>query len=124
MTDERKQKIRIKLTDWAAISRPEFRRMAKAPGTPLHLRVFFAALGSANQLGHAELAPCELADILRRADGTAQPKQAVSRAVREAKTHGLLHPSSNARCLVLSPHMYDVGQGSLSCRTHGIRRAA
>ncbi len=122
MADERKPKI--KLNDWAAISRPEFRRMAKVPGTPLHLRVFFAALGSANQLGHAELAPCELADILRVEDGSAQSKQGVSRAVREAKARGLIHLTSNARCLVLLPHMYDVGQGSLSCRTHGIRRAA
>ncbi|MFI1013932.1 hypothetical protein [Streptomyces sp. NPDC020965] len=117
-------KPRIQLKEWAAISRPEFRRMATVPDWPLPLRAFFAALGRANQIGHAELGPGELANILRRKDGSEQTKQGVSRAVREAKVRRLLHASSTARCLVLPSHMYDIGQGSLFCREHGIRRAA
>ncbi|MFC8275197.1 hypothetical protein ACFUJR_22165 [Streptomyces sp. NPDC057271] len=114
----------IKLKEWAAISRPEYRRMARDTRFDLAFRVHFAALGKANQLGHAELASGELAAILTRKDGQPQPKQGVSRAIKSAKDLGLVSPSSDARCLVLPGHLYDTARGSLSCKVHGIHRAA
>ncbi|MFF9506321.1 hypothetical protein ACF1BU_02795 [Streptomyces sp. NPDC014724] len=83
----------IKLKEWAAISRPEYRRMARDTRFDLAFRVHFAALGKVNQLGHAELTSGELAAILTRMDGQPQPKQGVSRAIKSAKDLGLVGPS-------------------------------
>lgn len=98
--------------------------MAKDDAHPLPYRVYFAAMGRANRIGHAEFAEGELRQLLRRQDGTLRSESSVSNAIREAKGRGLVHRDSSARCLVLPPHHFQkAGKGSAICDVHGIRWA-
>lgn len=109
---------------WAGISQVEQRRMAKDDAHPLPYRLYFAALGRANRVGHAEFAEGELRHLLCRNDGTLRSESSISNAIREAKGRGLVHRDSGARCLVLpSHHFQKAGQGSGTCDVHGIRWA-
>ncbi len=98
--------------------------MAKDDAHPLTYRVYFAAMGRANRIGHAEFAEGELRHLLRRPDGTLRSESSISNAIREAKGKRLIHPDSGARCLVLpSHHFQKAGKGSAVCDAHGIRWA-
>jgi hypothetical protein len=109
-------------TPWGGISQTEQRRMAKDDVHPLPYRIYFAALGRANRIGHAEFSEGELRHILCRSDGTPRSESSVSNALRDAKARGLVHRDSGARCLVLpSHHFQKAGLGSGSCDVHGIR---
>lgn len=109
---------------WAALSQVEQRRMAKDDAHPLPYRVYFAALGRANRVGHAEFSEGELRHLLRRADGPPRSVGAISNAIADAKGKGLIHRDSGARCLVLpSHHFQKAGKGSGTCDVHGIRWA-
>ncbi|MGA5217330.1 hypothetical protein ACPCAE_14805 [Streptomyces cinereoruber] len=88
---------------------------------PLALRVYFAAVGWGNRLGHAEFAEGALASILG-AEGAPLTKQAVQKGVTAAKALGLVAGDSGARCLVLpQQHFQKSGAGSASCRVHALR---
>ncbi|MCZ2811258.1 hypothetical protein O2W15_07380 [Modestobacter sp. VKM Ac-2979] len=107
---------------WGGLSQVEQRRMAKDDAHPLPYRVYFAALGRANRVGHAEFSEGELRHLLRRADGTPRSEGVISNAIAEAKRKGLIHRDSGARCLVLSSqHFQKAGSGSSTCDVHGIR---
>jgi hypothetical protein len=98
--------------------------MAKDNAHPLLYRVYFAAMGRANRIGHAEFAEGELRHLLRSIDGTPRSEQSISNVIREAKVRGLIHRDSGARCLVLpSHHFQKAGLGSGTCDVHGIRWA-
>ncbi|MGY0234971.1 hypothetical protein [Longispora urticae] len=102
----------------------EFQRMARDERHELGTRVFFAALGWANRIGHAEFAPGGLGRLLVGKDGKPLGAQSLSNALARAKDRALIAPSSNARCLVLPPHQFQkAGIGTGSCRTHGLRVA-
>lgn len=108
---------------WVATSQLDCRRMAKDKNAdrPLWLRVYFAAVGWTNRIGHAPFAERELAKVLGVAD-TKYEAQSVQKAIRAAKRHGLIHADSGARCLVLPrAHCQKEGLGSGSCQFHGAR---
>jgi hypothetical protein len=105
---------------WGAVSQAEHRRMAKDQRHPLAYRVYFAALGFANRLGHAEFGERQLAAILAKG-GRPLSRQSVRDAVDRAKGVGLVHPDSGSRCLVLGAWQFQKdGQGSRSCAWHGV----
>jgi hypothetical protein len=106
---------------WGAVSQFDCRRRAKMQGSPLWFRVYFAAIGWANRIGHAEFAEGQLADILDR-EGSPYPGQDVQKAITAAKRHGLIQPESGARCLVLPGHHFQKdGKGTGSCKVHNVR---
>lgn len=111
---------------WGAISQLDCRAKSRNPLIkPLALRVYFAALGWGNQVGHAEFAEGALASILAGESGQVLTRQAVNKGVAAAKCMGLIGPESGARCLVLpSHHFQKSGLGSASCRVHSLRTAA
>jgi hypothetical protein len=100
---------------WAAVSQLDARAKARNKGTGvLAVRVYFAAVGWGNQIGHAEFASGDLAEIL----GTGA--QGVTKAIRAAKDAGLVDDLSSARCLVLSGwHFQKSGHGTGACAHHG-----
>lgn len=108
---------------WGALNQPHAQHLATQPTTgPLYLRLHFAALGWANVVGHAEFPSGHLAQLVRRADGTAPSAQQLGNAIARAVSRGLLDEQSSSRCLVPSPHLWDRagGTGTRSCRWHGI----
>ena len=107
---------------WAAVSQFDCRRKAKTDATgPLWLRVYFAAVGWTNRVGHAEFAKGALADVLG-VSGKPHAAQDVQKAIRAAKQHGLIGQESGARCLVLPRfHVQKEGLGTGSCQVHGLR---
>ncbi|MGW6922510.1 hypothetical protein ACWGA9_14745 [Streptomyces sp. NPDC054950] len=111
---------------YGAISQEDCRAKARNPLIkPLALRVYFAAVGWGNRLGHAEFAENSLASILAGENGQALTKQAVQKGIAAAKAMDLIGPDSGARCLVLpSHHFQKAGLGSASCRVHALRTAA
>jgi hypothetical protein len=110
---------------WGAVSQLDCRAKARDPRIrPLAFRVYFAAIGWGNRLGHAEFAEGALASILG-AEGTPLTKQAVQKGVTAAKALGLVAADSGARCLVLpQQHFQKNGAGSASCRVHALRTSA
>ena len=103
---------------WAALSQVELARLSKSTAPPAFVRVFLLALSRANRLGHAELAPGELARFLGNGEPILAPN--VSRAVRQAVEAGFLARESRARCLVLSSYLFQKeGLGSSTCKVHG-----
>lgn len=111
---------------WGAISQKDCRAKARDPLIkPLAVRVYFAALGWGNQVGHAEFAEGALASILAVANGQTLTRQAVQKGIASAKGMALIAPESGARCLVLPRHHFQKsGLGSGSCRVHALRTAA
>jgi hypothetical protein len=106
---------------WGAVSQFEHRRMAKDERHLLTYRVYFAALGYANRLGHAEFGQAQLATVLAK-KGRPLSRQGVQDAVDRAKSLGLVLPDSGSRCLVLGTWQFQKGgQGTRSCAWHGIR---
>jgi hypothetical protein len=103
---------------WAAVSQSEAKRLATVQEIrPLAIRVFLAALGHANRVGHAEFPDQEL----RRLLGVEHPAS-LSKAIATAKEWGLLHRTSQSRCIVLPRHFFQKeGQGTGSCRVHKVR---
>jgi hypothetical protein len=98
--------------------------MAKDGEHPLHYRVYFAALGWANRLGHAQFGEGALGRILSNEDGEPLPAPSVSNAIDRAKKKGLVTPDSGTRCLVLGAWRFQkAGLGSANCLTHGLRTA-
>lgn len=105
--------------NWGGIHQPEYRRLAKDEKTgPRYTRVHFAALGYANQIGHAEFGPGELAQVLDIGHGR-QADIAANKAVIQAKNAGLVAPESGLRCLVLPHYMFQTGKGTVECHWHG-----
>ncbi|MFD6640303.1 hypothetical protein ACFWDN_31305 [Micromonospora chalcea] len=106
--------------NFGAIHQPEYRRMARDENiNPRAFRVHFAALGYANQIGHAEFGPGELAQILGIGCGRPADK-ATDKAVAAAKQMGLILPASGIRCLVLPHSLFQTGKGTTYCRFHGV----
>lgn len=85
---------------------------------PRAFRVMFAALGYANQIGHAEFGPGELAQVLGIGHGRAADK-AADKAVAAAKSMGLVGPVAGLRCLVLPTTQFQKGKGTVVCHFHG-----
>lgn len=108
---------------WGAVNQAVDRLRAKDPRHPLVYRIGFAAIGWANNIGHSKLDGLTLAQIL--ADKGNEPsRQNINKAIRKAKELGLIDPESNARCLVVSPRVFQRGgRGSYSCDEHGISRS-
>lgn len=107
---------------WGAVGQAEALRLARDADTgPLHVRLFLAAIGRANTIGHAEFAPGELACLLPRGDGRTPHRTHLANAVRRAVSSGLLLAGSGSRCLLPSPGLWDRagGHGSRSCAWHG-----
>lgn len=112
--------------EWGAVSQVEARRLASDENIrPFALRVFFAALGESNRIGHACFATGGLAKLLFRADRETgeviEPSaQGVNRAIRSAKQMGLIKAESCARCLILPRHLWiKEGKGNAACSLHG-----
>lgn len=107
---------------WSAVSQLDCRRRAKDSNSgPSWVRVYFAAVGWTNRVGHAEFAQGELARVLG-VSGRPHAAQDVQKAIRAAKRYGLILPESGARCLVLArTHCQKEGLGGGSCRVHGVR---
>lgn len=107
---------------WGALSQAEALRLAGATSTgPLHVRVFFAAVGSANTIGHAPFASGELAELLTGPSGKPVHRTHLANAISRAVTAGLLLPGSGSRCLRPSPVLWDRagGHGTRTCAWHG-----
>jgi hypothetical protein len=97
--------------------------MAKDPGHTLMYRVHFAALGWANQIGHAEFAEKELNRVLGE-PGKPLTRQSLHGAISRAKRLGLVHLDSGNQCLVLGQWQFQKAwHGTKSCRVHSIRTA-
>ena len=87
-------------------------------GPPLWMRVYFAAVGWGNQIGHAEFAEGQLAKILGLS-GKKYASQDVSKAVTAAIKHGMVEKGSGVRCLILPGHHFQQGVGTTVCKWHG-----
>ena len=112
---------------WGALSQAEALRLAEDPDTgPLHVRVFFAAVGSANTIGHATFGAGQLATLLPRRDGAPPHRTHLANAIRRAVASGLLLPGSGTRCLLPAAELWDrtCGRGTRTCPWHGIGRNA
>lgn len=108
---------------WGAISQTAFRDLARDTGQTLHYRVWMAALGWANQVGHTDFKGERLAEILVGKGGVIPSKQSITNAIARAKKSGLIHDSSNALCLVLPSSMFQKqGVGTRHCDVHGISK--
>ncbi|MGW3626924.1 hypothetical protein [Streptomyces sp. NPDC000880] len=84
----------------------------------LAYRVHFAAIGWADQHGHAAFAPGRLAALLGK-DGKPLSDQGTRNAVARAKALDLVSPRSGAACLVLPPYVFQKGKGApVPCRLH------
>lgn len=89
-------------------------------GPPLWMRIYFAAVGWGNQLGHAEFSEGELAKVLGQS-GNKYASQNVYRAVQTAVRYGLVQDGSGVRCLILPGHHFQQGMGATVCRWHGAK---
>ena len=111
--------------EWGAYAQPAMTVWAKSPDvSPMAVRVLFAAMGRHDQTGHAAFRVRELADVLSAVDKrtgqlvTARP-DSVSKAVRSAKELGYIAEGSTARCLVLSPRVFQKASGRrATCGVH------
>ncbi|MEU2853446.1 hypothetical protein [Streptomyces syringium] len=107
--------------DFAAVSQEEYKRRARDPRFEYRHRIEYAAMGWANQIGHAEFPPGELNKIMADKDGVVPSKDALNHHVRRAKEWGMIEPQSNRRCLVLPEYRFQKGIGDATCDEHGIR---
>lgn len=118
----------IHFEEWGAIDQHTARRFARDPEIkPLYLRVMFAGIGWSNLVGHAEFAMGGLAMVLQSADPTTgeisiPSRSQVNAAIKRAKEMGLVHDSSDFRCLVTEAWWEKAGgKGGRTCAHHGIR---
>ena len=118
----------IAFDEWGAVDQHTARRFARDPEVkPLYLRVMFAGMGWSNLIGHAEFAMGGLAMVLQSADPTtgemSMPSRSqVNAAIKRAKEMGLVHESSDFRCLVTEAWWEKAGgKGGKTCAHHGIR---
>jgi hypothetical protein len=118
----------IAFEEWGAVDQHTARRFARDPEIkPLYLRVMFAGLGWSNLIGHAEFAMGGLAMVLQSADPTTgeisiPSRSQVNAAIKRAKEMGLVHDSSDFRCLVTEAWWEKAGgKGGRTCAHHGIR---
>ncbi len=96
--------------------------MAQDNRHQLAYRVYFAALGWANRIGHAQFGEGALGRILSDESGNPLAAPSVSNAIDRAKKRGLIGSESGTRCLVLGSWQFQkAGLGSGSCLTHGLR---
>ncbi|MBT2404346.1 MULTISPECIES: hypothetical protein [unclassified Streptomyces] len=109
--------------DFAAVSQEHYKERARNPRFDYRHRVEYAAMGWANQIGHAEFPPDELNKILAGKDGAVLSKDAVNNHVRRAKEWGLVKTESSRLCLVLPEHHFQKGIGDITCDVHGVRPA-
>ncbi|MGY1633804.1 hypothetical protein ACI784_19045 [Geodermatophilus sp. SYSU D01186] len=108
---------------WGGVSQREYQRMARDQRHTLTYRVYFAALGWANQIGHAEFAEKELNGLLGKG-GKPLSRQSLRDAITRATRLDLVLPESGTRCLVLGHWQFQKGwYGTKKCRTHGIEAA-
>ncbi|GMA32575.1 hypothetical protein [Litorihabitans aurantiacus] len=104
---------------WAGLPAAGALTLGQSPDLPRFLALPLLALARVHRNGHAPFAPGELRELLARPDTTtgelldAHPSS-VSRAIREAKTRGLIAPASSARCIVLVDALHTYGTGSNS----------
>jgi hypothetical protein len=112
---------------WGALHQLDMKRIAQMPESgPAHVRLFYLALATSNQIGHAEFYQGILRDFLGTVDKTTgvivpAHASAVSRAIRQAVEIGTLRPESGARCLVLPSQLWQKnGKGTTSCRVHNV----
>jgi hypothetical protein len=118
----------IQFEEWGAIDQHTARRFARDPEIkPLYLRVMFAGIGWSNLIGHAEFAQGGLAMVLQSADPTTgeisiPSRSQVNTAIKRAKEMGLVHDSSDFRCLVTETWWEKAGgKGGRTCAHHRIR---
>lgn len=111
--------------EWDAYAQPAMEMWARSPEvSPLAVRVLFAALGRHDRTGHAPFRARELAEVLSSADRktgelVAARPDSVSKAVRAAKELGYIADESTARCLILSPRVFQKASGrSATCGVH------
>lgn len=112
-------------SSWGAYSQPEMLVWSQwNEDLDLPVRVLFAALGRHDRANHARFAPGELADVLGTCDtATGERRKAhpssVSRAIKKAKSMGLIADASNAKCLVVGRHAFQKARGSsMDCGYH------
>lgn len=100
---------------YLSMSQKAAEQEAKDIRLPLYLRVRAAAVARADRVGHARFRPGELQEWLGVSTSTA-----VSKAVRKAKTLGLVRAESKARCLVLDHYTWQSGKwkGPAECLIH------
>lgn len=111
--------------EWGAYAQPAMTMWARSPDvSPMAVRVLFAALGRHDQTGHAPFRVRELAEVLSAVDkrtGQLVPARpdSVSKAVRSAKELNYITEWSTARCLVLSPRVFQKASGRrMTCGVH------
>lgn len=109
--------------DFAAVPQEQYKRRARDPRFDYAHRVEYAAMGWANQIGHAEFPPDELNKILADRDGKVPSNNALNNHVRKAKGWGFIETESNRRCLILPVFHFQKGIGDTTCDEHGIRKA-
>ncbi|MFC9081970.1 hypothetical protein ACFTY7_34215 [Streptomyces sp. NPDC057062] len=105
------------------MSQEQYKRRARDPRFDYAHRVEYAAMGWANQIGHAEFPPDELNKILADKDGKVPSNNALNNHVRKAKGWGFIETESNRRCLILPVFHFQKGIGDATCDEHGIRKA-
>ncbi|MFE2360685.1 hypothetical protein ACFY0G_09365 [Streptomyces sp. NPDC001552] len=106
---------------WGAVSQTEYRRMARDSRHDRVYRLHFAAIGWANQIGHSDFKGERLAEILVDANGVIPDSQNVSKAIRKAKSMGLIGHDSKAACLMLPSSMFQKASvGGRTCSAHNV----
>ena len=111
--------------EWGAYAQPAMEMWARSPDvSPMAVRVLFAALGRHDRTGHAPFRVRELAEVLSSVDRktgaliAARP-DSVSKAVRAAKELSYIADASTARCLILSPRVFQKASGGgATCWVH------
>jgi hypothetical protein len=95
--------------------------MARDQAHTLTYRVYFAALGWVNQIGHAEFAEKALNRVLSK-DGKPLSRQSLRDAITRATSLGLVLQESGNQCPVLGHYQFQKEwHGTKSCRVHSIR---
>ncbi|MCW8217833.1 MULTISPECIES: hypothetical protein [Streptomyces] len=105
------------------MSQEQYKRRARDPRFDYAHRVEYAAMGWANQIGHAEFPQDELNKILVDKEGKVPSNNALNNHVRKAKGWGFIETESNRRCLILPVSHFQKGIGDATCDEHGIRKA-
>ncbi|MGW4908707.1 hypothetical protein [Streptomyces sp. NPDC004270] len=106
--------------DYIAVSQEEYKRRARDPRFDYAHRVEYAAMGWANQIGHAEFPTGKLNEVLADKNGKPLSVNALNNHIRKAKALGLVEPESNRRCLVLPECRVQKGIGGKFCEEHRV----
>jgi hypothetical protein len=83
--------------DYIAVSQEEYKRRARDPRFDYAHRVEYAAMGWANQIGHAEFPTGKLNEVLADKNGKSLSVNALNNHIRRAKGWGFVEPESNRR---------------------------